>query len=197
MANQFGRAGNAAFLKNYQFKFDCHIVSLRHEIFLKPLLKHIRPIMTSTMMKRLGLGLLLLALGAEISLVAGAKRPGNGGNNVYPGAAFGRPKPPPPRRNNDPPNEYTKTLEESEYFRDDMGDDFPVDYKSRGKSLELDEEDFKFKMPSLRSAVLDEDDEDEIDQLSLGKGRGALYDAYNQLHTLAQVRDFLRAVFCD
>jgi len=79
---------------------------------------------------------------------------------------------------------------DSEYWEDEeyseMSNGFEYSTGSEGyKDVGPTEEEMKFEMPSLRSAF---EGRKHDDRLSSGTGKGALYDAYNQLHTLAQVR---------
>jgi hypothetical protein len=70
-------------------------------------------------------------------------------------------------------------LSDAEYFEDE---EYPADDR------DMDEgDDVGFEMPSFKSAASDKGGEIN-DRLSSGVGKEALYDAYNQLHTLAQVR---------
>jgi hypothetical protein len=84
---------------------------------------------------------------------------------------------------------------DAEYYDDE---EYPADYDDDDDNMDrdddgnggvgFDEEDFKFEMPSFKSAMAGKGGGDITDRLSSGAGKGALYDAYNQLHTLAQVR---------
>jgi len=70
--------------------------------------------------------------------------------------------------------ETADILSDAEYYENAYEDE----------DVGFDEDDFQFEMPSFQAAGLSGDG----DQLSSGAGKETLYDAYNQLHTLAQVR---------
>jgi hypothetical protein len=84
--------------------------------------------------------------------------------------------------------DYYEGDEEYEYASDSdsQSADTNTGTSSYGFDPGEDEHDIKFEMPSLKSVFSHE--KESQDKLSSGKGKGALYDAYNQLHTLAQVR---------